>query len=159
MGRGVFLYLWSNFIAIPTELLNKLFLSTRIARHRAKKRRGNDESQKTGELQSFHSYTKPGPRVQVLAYADNFFQFLILPCSYIHKLCPWGDFPSFQCQFSYCPHNLKLGWSLLASHSSSNSSDTLKDSSTNTVLVLMQETITGCEISYPAFPESYQHNF
>lgn len=97
--RGGFLYWWSNFIAIPTELFNKLFLSTRIARQRAKKRRGNDGSQKTGELQSFHSYTKPGSGVGVPAHADNFFRFLILQHSYIHKLCPGTALPLTNASF------------------------------------------------------------
>lgn len=119
-GGGRFLHLWSNFITIPTELLNKLFLSTRIARHRAKKRRGNDGSQKTGELQAFHSYTKPGPRVQVPAYADNFFPFLIF--STFLQSARGGHSLLAQCQFSSCPHHLKLSWSSLPWHSSSNPS-------------------------------------
>lgn len=93
-GRGV-LTLVIKFHSHSNWAFEQTFLSTRIARHRAKKRRGKDGSQETGELQAFHSYTKPGPGVRVPASADNFFHFLILQHSYIHELRPWGGSPTF----------------------------------------------------------------
>lgn len=147
-GRKV-LTLESNFTAIPTELLNKLFLSTRIARHRAKKRRGNDGSQKTGELGPFHTPT----------------QNLALECESLHTLITpstswFSNLPRFTNYVpgvhSLCPHHLKSHCSLLPLGSSSNSSCILEDSSTNSVSFLTWKTIIRSNISHAAFSEGSQ---
>lgn len=123
--------------------MNKLFLSTRIARQRAKKRRVNDGIQKTGELQSFHSYIKPGPGVRVPTYADNFFPFLILQCSYIHKLCPWGGLPTFPKPVFLLPsfQSILHSRGLFCKYC---------------CVFVIQETIIRSNISYPAFPKGSQ---
>lgn len=71
------------------------------------------EANKTGELQSLHSYTKPGPRVQAPANVNNVFQFLIFNISAFTNSAPDVNFSLSNGSFSYCPHNLMSSWSSL----------------------------------------------
>lgn len=61
-----------KFHSHSNRAVEQTFSEHKNSQAQSQERRGNDGSQKTGERQSFHSYTKPGPGVQVPTYADNF---------------------------------------------------------------------------------------